>query len=249
MAERILDAINFMESFGGVRGESLGSVDFFISHEGLLLGYEEALTRFDSERENYYNLGAHFLWIGDRTRAIDGAHVEYFRGISNPIGVKAGPDTTPDELKRLVEVLNPAGEKGRLTIITRMGSEKIESKLAPLLREINSLGIPVTWSCDPMHGNIIKSGERKTRDFTEIMKELRLAAEIHTSEGTTLGGVHFELTGDNVTECIGGAAELTGDDLNINYQSYCDPRLNYSQSLEMAFLIADFLVKSRNLKS
>lgn len=245
MTGGILDAINFMESFGGVRGESLGSVDFFTSHEGLLLGYEEALTRYDQGTGRFYNLGAHFLWIGERTRDLEGAHVEYFKGLANPIGIKVGPAVAPDELNRLIEILNPHGEEGRLTLITRMGSENIENALPPLLGAVDALGIPVTWSCDPMHGNIIKSGERKTRDFTEIMKELRLADEIHAAKGTILGGVHFELTGDNVTECIGGAVELTGEDLDENYQSYCDPRLNYSQSLEMAFLITEFLVKKR----
>ncbi len=246
MAGRILDAINFMESFGGLKNESLGSVDFFISHEGLLLPYEEALTRFDPSREKDYNMGAHFLWIGDRTRTLDGAHVEYFRGIANPVGIKAGPNIKADDLIRLAETINPGAEKGRLTIITRMGAKKVEEKLPPLLRAVKRAGVPVTWSCDPMHGNIIRAGERKTRDFSSIMKELHSAAEIHQAEGTTLGGVHFELTGDNVTECVGGAALLTDDDLDLNYQSYCDPRLNYSQSLEMAFLIADFLVRNRH---
>ncbi len=244
IAGNVLDAINFLESLGGARSEALGKVDFFTSHEGLLLGYEEALTRRDSRTGNFYNVGAHFLWIGERTRAVDSAHVEYFRGVKNPIGVKIGPTCDGEELAELLQILNPENEAGRITLITRMGAERIESSLPGLIKKVNALNKRVLWSCDPMHGNIITvAGRRKSRDFSAIVRELQHAGRIHQEAGTRLSGVHLELTGEDVTECIGGAMELTSDDLHKNYATYCDPRLNYSQSLEMAFLLTKLFGK------
>ncbi|NLE59274.1 MAG: 3-deoxy-7-phosphoheptulonate synthase class II [Planctomycetes bacterium] len=240
--DRILDAINFMESFGGARSDVLGRVDFFTSHEGLLLGYEEALTRKDPDSGRWYNLGAHMLWIGMRTRQVDGAHVEYFRGIANPIGLKVDAGTRPEEVLALSDVLNPANEEGRLTLITRLGAGRVEERLPQLIQAVRDAGPKVVWSCDPMHGNTVAlEGGRKTRDFSVVLDELRTTFDVHRRQGTHLAGVHFELTADDVTECIGGAGELTSGDLSRRYETYCDPRLNCSQSLEMAFLIARLL--------
>ncbi|MCP4132225.1 MAG: 3-deoxy-7-phosphoheptulonate synthase [bacterium] len=240
--ERILDAINFMESFGGLRPESVGKTDFFTSHEGLLLGYEEALTRKDPVSGNFYNLGAHMLWIGERTREINGAHIEYFRGISNPLGIKIGPSIDTDELPELLNILNPNNEEGKITLITRMGIDKVEDSLPRIVKAVTRAGAKVIWSCDPMHGNSITTkGNIKTRDFDDILGEIKQTFRVHKENGTFPGGVHFELTGDDVTECTGGAADLQHTDLYKNYESYCDPRLNYSQSMEMAFLLAQLL--------
>ncbi len=240
--ERILDAINFMESFGGLNPESLGKVDFFISHEGLLLGYEEALTRKDSSTGKYYNLGSHMIWIGERTLFKGSSHVEYFRGISNPIGMKVSHRIDTGHLMDIISDLNPRNEEGRITLITRYGSEKVAGHLPGLIREIKKSGLKVTWSCDPMHGNIIQTvGNMKTRDFDDILKEVSLSFKIHRESGTHIGGVHFELTGEDVTECTGGALDLQDKDLHENYETYCDPRLNYTQSMEMAFLISGLL--------
>ncbi len=237
IVDDILDAISFMESFGGVKSETLGRIDFFTSHEGLLLGYESSLTRKDGISGKYYNLGAHMLWIGDRTRDIQGAHVEYFRGISNPIGVKIGPSCSGEEAKELVKILNPENEPGRLTFITRLGVKNVEQLLPNLIEAVRSTGGFVTWSCDPMHGNTVVVNGKKTRNFDVILQELEMTFNIHREMGSLLGGVHFELTGDDVTECVSGAVDLRESDLGVNYQTYCDPRLNYAQSLEMAFLI------------
>ena len=238
VVDRILDAVNFMEAFGGTRPESLGKVDFYVSHEGLLLGYEEALTRKDPVSGRYYNLGAHTVWIGDRTRAIDGAHVEYFRGIANPVGIKVGPGCEADELLELLAVLNPKNEPGRIILITRFGINHVEQKLPQVVQAVQKAGFQVAWSCDPMHGNIISSnGNRKTRDFSDILTEFQHCFRIHKELESFLAGAHFELTGEDVTECIGGAVALKDDDLAKNYETYCDPRLNYAQSLEIAFLI------------
>lgn len=240
--ESILDAINFMDSFGGLKPETLGKVDFFTSHEGLHLGYEEALTRKDPETGRYYNLGAHMLWIGERTRVIDGAHVEYFRGIHNPIGIKISGEIYPEELTELLNILNPDNEEGRITLITRMGTHSVEGKLPGLIKKVKSSKRKVTWSCDPMHGNIVNiDGNIKKRNFDDIIQEIKQTFRIHSKEGTVIGGVHFELTGDDVTECTGGAVNLKDDDLNRNYETYCDPRLNYTQSLEIAFLLSKLL--------
>ena len=203
------------------------------------LAYEQAQTRQVPRRPHWYNLTTHFPWIGDRTRAIGGAHVEYFRGIANPIGVKVGPTMTPDELPELIGVLNPTNEPGRLTLIHRFGAGKIEHCLPPLIEAVRRCGQQVLWCCDPMHGNtVVTRSGLKTRSFDEILRELSLAFEIHERSGSILGGVHFELTGDNVTECLGGARGLTEADLAEAYLSDVDPRLNYEQALEMAFCIA-----------
>lgn len=239
LVKRILDSIQFMEALGGVKAEVLGRVDFFISHEGLLLAYEEALTHYLPERKRYYNLGAHTLWIGDRTRQLDSAHVEYFRGLANPIGVKIGASCTPDELIALIRILNPKNEWGRLTLITRLGKDSVEELLPPMIRAVQKHKYRVLWCCDPMHGNTKTTARGvKTRDFRDILSELAQCFGIHRRHESHLGGVHFELTGEAVTECLGGAEQIVEDDLATNYQTYCDPRLNYSQSMEMAFQIA-----------
>lgn len=244
IVDRILDAIGFMESFGGVRSDALGRIDLFTSHEGLLLGYEETLTRIDENTNRYYNQGAHMLWLGKRTRAIDLAHVEYFRGIANPIGVKIDADCRPDELRSLIVALCPDDLEGRLTLITRLGAGRVEEALPALIRAAKETGRHVVWSCDPMHGNTVRVGNGfKTRDFSVILDELTKSFQIHDAEGSHLAGVHFELTAEDVTECVGGAAELTEADLQRKYETYCDPRLNSTQSLEMAFLIARLMQK------
>lgn len=243
MADRIRDAIDYMESLGGLRGATqlLERVEFYTSHEGLILPYEEAHTRQPPPRPRHYNLGAHFLWIGDRTRQLDGAHVEYFRGIANPMGVKVGPTMQTDELARLLDVLDPHHEPGRITLITRFGAAKVRDHLPGLIEAVRATGRPVCWSCDPMHGNTTTVQGRKTRAFDDIVAELKAAFEVHAECGSHLGGVHFELTGDDVTECIGGAEGLRGEDLARAYETGCDPRLNYRQSLEIAFAIAHSL--------
>ena len=227
--------------------EELNRVEFFTSHEGLHLDYEQAQTRRVPRRTKWYNLSTHFPWIGDRTRAIGGAHVEYFRGIANPIGLKVGPSITPDELVDLAAVLNPDDEPGRLTVIHRLGANRIDDCLPPLVEAIRRCNRTVLWCCDPMHGNtVLTQSGRKTRNFDDILRELDRAFEIHRRLGSTLGGVHFELTGENVTECVGGARGLTEADLGRAYHSDVDPRLNYEQSLEMALLVARRMGKRRD---
>jgi len=222
--------------------EQLRSADFFASHEGLLLPYEEAFTQLDDETGKYYALSAHMLWIGERTRKLDEAHIEFFRGIENPIGCKVGPSMTPEEIKKLVTTLNPRNEAGRLTLITRMGASNITEKLPPLVRAIKEEGLKVIWSCDPMHGNTIKSPNGyKTRPFNDILTEVRGFFAVHKAEGTHAGGVHFEMTGQDVTECTGGAQAISEVELKDRYHTHCDPRLNASQSLELAFLLAEEL--------
>lgn len=240
IVERVLDAINFMESFGGINPEKLDHVEFYISHEGLLLGYEEAVTKKDPRSGSFYNLGTHMLWIGERTRNLNGGHVEYFRGIENPVGVKISSKISRQELVSLIKTLNPGNERGKLMLISRFGAAQVESHLPGLIKTVKDEGLAVTWSCDPMHGNTVTSrnSELKTRNFDSILKELELTLAIHNELESHLGGVHFELTGENVTECIGGAADIKEIDLHKNYQTFCDPRLNYNQSMEMAFLIA-----------
>jgi len=239
VVDRILDAIGFMESFGGARSEMLGRVSFYTSHEGLLLGYEEALTRLDRPTGRFYNTSAHMLWIGARTRQVDGAHIEYFRGVANPIGVKLDPGVTPEELERLLDVLNPRNEEGRITLITRFGAGQVEANLPPLVAAVARSGRAVVWSCDPMHGNTVTLPTgRKTREFSVILEELTRTFRLHRELGSRLSGVHFELTAEDVTECTGGSNVLTSEDLERRYETWCDPRLNDSQSLEMAFLIA-----------
>jgi 3-deoxy-7-phosphoheptulonate synthase len=241
----MLEAVHFVEAIGAPSIEAFNRVQLYTSHEGLLLPYEEALTR--KVGDQWFNLGAHFLWIGDRTRKLDEAHVEYFRGLANPVGVKVGPTMAPGELVELVQTLNPQSTPGRVTLITRYGRDKVGDLLPGHVAAIRDAGLQVTWSCDPMHGNTRKTdGGVKTRDFDHILGELRTAFDIHAREGTVLGGVHFELTGEDVTECIGGPQGLEEADLSRAYESWCDPRLNNAQSLEMAFLIAQRLQRERS---
>lgn len=244
IVDRINDCLSFIRSTGMKTNEipQLREATFYTSHEGLLLGYESALTRFDEVSEQHYVCSAHMLWIGDRTRQLDGAHVEFLRGVGNPIGCKVGPSMTTDELLSLCDVLNPTNEPGRLTFIARMGAEKVKDLLPPLVRALKEHGKSVVWSCDPMHGNTVKSPNGyKTRKFTDILSELRSFLAIHRAEGTYASGVHFEMTGQDVTECLGGAQAISELQLSDRYHTHCDPRLNASQSLELAFLIAESL--------
>ncbi len=248
LAARIDATLGFMAACGMTSATTpqIRETDFYTSHEALLLPYEQALTRIDSTTGEWYACSAHFLWIGDRTRQPDGAHVEFLRGVKNPIGLKVGPSITADELVRLVETLNPGGEPGRLTLISRMGADKIASHLPPLLRAVRRAGIPVVWVCDPMHGNTIATAAKlKTRSFDAILAEVRGFFDGHGAEGTWPGGVHVEMTGQDVTECVGGAHQLTEDDLGARYETFCDPRLNAEQSLELAFLLAEELQRRR----
>ncbi len=244
LADRISDALNFMRACG-LDLEShpeLRATDFYTSHEALLLGYEQAFTRVDSTTGDWYATSGHLIWIGDRTRQLDHAHVEYFRGIKNPIGLKCGPSLKPDELLRLIDVLNPDNEPGRLTLINRFGADKIGDHLPGLIRAVQREGRVVVWSCDPMHGNTITSTTGyKTRPFDRILAEVKSFFAIHAVEGTHAGGVHLEMTGKDVTECVGGARAITDEDLNDRYHTVCDPRLNAEQSIDLAFLIAELL--------
>lgn len=238
MVEQVADSVHFMETLSGEAVHNLRRVDFYTSHEALLLPYEEPLTRQVPRHWGWFNLSTHFPWIGMRTAGLDGAHVEYFRGIRNPVAVKVGPSVTPDALLRLVEVLNPGNEPGRLTLVHRMGAGRIGECLPPLLKAVQREGARVLWVCDPMHGNTENtSNGYKTRRFANIASELEQAAEIHAATGTRLGGVHLELTGEDVTECLGGARELTERDLERAYRSSVDPRLNYEQALELSMRI------------
>ncbi len=248
IAHRIDETLAFMAACGisSATTPQLHHTDFFTSHEALLLPYEQALTRVDSTSGDWYACSAHFLWIGDRTRDPEGAHVAFLRGLTNPIGVKVGPSMKADELLRLIDILNPKDEPGRLTLIARMGAEKVESLLPPLLRAVKRSGRRVVWICDPMHGNTITSADgRKTRSFDSILAEARRFFDAHAAEGTWAGGVHVEMTGHAVTECIGGAHGLTMGDLDARYETSCDPRLNAEQSLELAFLVAEELKARR----
>lgn len=238
MVASIGEAVRFMETLAGEPIGSFSRVDFYTSHEALLLHYEQALTRQVPRQWGWFNLSTHFPWIGMRTADLDGAHVEYFRGIRNPVAVKIGPQVTPDQIVELARVLNPTNEPGRLTFIHRMGAAKIADRLPPLLQAIKREGAEVLWCCDPMHGNTesLENGI-KTRRFDNIAAELEQAFDLHAAAGTRLGGVHLELTGEDVTECLGGARALTADDLQRAYRSTVDPRLNYEQSLELAMLI------------
>jgi 3-deoxy-7-phosphoheptulonate synthase len=251
LADRISEALNFMRACG-LDLEShpeLRATDFYTSHEALLLGYEQALTRVDSTTGDWYATSGHFIWIGDRTRQLDHAHVEYFRGIRNPIGLKCGPSLKPDELLKLIDVLNPDNEAGRLTLITRFGADKLADQLPQLIRTVKREGRVVVWSCDPMHGNTITSTTGyKTRPFDRVLSEVKSFFAIHAAEGTYPGGVHLEMTGKDVTECIGGARAITDEHLNDRYHTVCDPRLNAEQSIDMAFLIAELLKQERGGK-
>lgn len=239
MTANLADGLRFMEALGERTVDDLTRVEFFTSHEGLHLNYEEAQTRRVPRRDGWYNLTTHMPWIGERTRAIDGAHIEYFRGIRNPVGVKIGPSATVAEVLSLARVLNTDRQPGKLVFITRMGAGNAPKVLPKLVDAIKGAGERVVWICDPMHGNGMTTGAGvKTRSFDAILCELEETLEVHRQVGVPLGGVHFELTGEDVTECIGGAAGVRESDLNTNYVSRCDPRLNYQQSLEMAFLLA-----------
>ena len=248
IADRISEAIDFMEACG-ITPDSvpqMKQVDVYTSHEALLLGYEEAMTRVDSTTGDWYDTSAHFVWIGDRTRQPDGAHVEFARGVKNPIGLKCGPSLDPDELLRLIDILNPANEPGRLTLIARFGADKVEAGLPKLVRAVVKEGRSVVWSCDPMHGNTLKTASGfKTRPFDRILSEVRDFMNILPAEGAYPGGVHVEMTGQQVTECLGGAAALKEEDLSSRYHTHCDPRLNGVQAIDLAFLIAEQLRGAR----
>lgn len=244
VADRIGDALDFMAACG-INPETvpqLKTTQFYTSHEALLLPYEQAMTRQDSLTGGWYDTSAHFVWIGDRTRFDGSAHVEFLRGIGNPIGIKCGPSLEPDVLLRMLDTLDPNRTPGRITLITRYGHDKIEKGLPPLVRAIKSEGRPVVWSCDPMHGNVVKAANGyKTRPFERILAEVRGFFAVHRAEGTHGGGIHAEMTGQNVTECTGGAVAITDEALADRYHTHCDPRLNASQSIELAFLLAEML--------
>lgn len=244
LCERIDDALAFMEITGASQAAALAHIDFFTSHESLSLDYES--TQTVAHADKWYNLGAHFLWVGERTRQPEGGHVEYLRGIENPIGIKVGPSAKPDDLMALLDLLNPDNRPGRITLITRVGHLDPGTILGPMIEKINQEGRWVLWSCDPMHGNTKTTSDGiKTRHFSDIMRELDQTLMVLEQCGTHLGGVHLELTGEDVTECVGGPQELCEVDLHRNYQSYCDPRLNFEQSLEVAFHIAERLTSRR----
>jgi 3-deoxy-7-phosphoheptulonate synthase len=239
LASDIERALAFMRACGADPDE-LRSVEFYSSHEALLLPYEQALTRIDSRTGTAYDVSAHFLWVGERTRALDGAHVEFAAGICNPIGVKVGKDCTPETLRALARKLSPEGEPGRLTLITRLGAGHIRTLLPPLIKAVSDEGIPVAWVCDPMHGNTFEAPSgHKTRRLADILDEVHGFFEVHRSLGTHPGGIHIEFTGDNVTECVGGSHEVIAENLHQRYETACDPRLNRSQALDLAFIVAD----------
>ena len=245
--DKISDALSFMEACG-INPESnrrLRTVNFFTSHEALLLPFEESMTRIDSTTGEYHDTSAHFVWIGDRTRQPGGGHVEFCRGIKNPIGIKCGPTLKTTELIELCNILNPENEKGRITLISRFGHENVAKFLPKLIRTIKKEGLNVVWSCDPMHGNTIKSATGfKTRPFNNVVKEVKNVFSVHQAEGSFAGGLHIEMTGQNVTECTGGAQKISDQDLSHRYHTHCDPRLNASQALELAFLISDEIKKN-----
>jgi 3-deoxy-7-phosphoheptulonate synthase len=248
LADQLTQCLDFMQACG-ITAEStpaLRETAFYTSHEALLLPYEQALTRVDSTTGDWYDVSAHYLWIGDRTRQPGGAHVEFLRGVKNPLGIKCGPTSDPDELIKLIDILNPGNEAGRITLISRVGAGKSAEHMPKLIRRIKAEGRMVVWCCDPMHGNTIKTDNGyKTRDFNSVLTEVKDFFAVHRSEGTHPGGVHFELTGQNVTECIGGAEAITAERLSENYITACDPRLNASQGLELAFLLAEMLKDER----
>ena len=253
LCEKIEDALDFMEACGVTPASTpqMAATDFYTSHEGLLLGYEEAMTRIDSTTGRWYDTSAHLLWIGNRTRQLDHAHVEFMRGVENPIAMKIGEGLEPDELMRLLDVLNPNNEAGRMTLIARYGHDKVANGLPSLARAVKRAGRHVVWSCDPMHGNTIKTDSGyKTRPFDNILTEVRQFMQVLHAEGCWPGGVHFEMTGQNVTECIGGTARaVREEDLSSRYHTHCDPRLNANQALELAFLVAEELKAYRGKES
>jgi 3-deoxy-7-phosphoheptulonate synthase len=248
LADRITETLGFMRAIGldAEAHQELRSTDFYTSHEALLLGYEQAMTRLDSTSGDYYATSGHMIWIGDRTRQLGGAHVEFCRGLKNPIGLKCGPSLTPDELMPLIEILDPEEEPGRLTLICRFGADKVEAALPPLLRAVKREGRKLLWVSDPMHGNTIKTASGyKTRPLERIAHEVRNFYAACRGEGVYAGGVHLEMTGKNVTECTGGARAISEADLHDRYHTYCDPRLNAEQAIEMAFMVADLLKAER----
>jgi len=249
LADKISEAITFMEACGidGADVRAIREVDFYTSHEALLLGYEAAMTRVDSTTGGWYDTSAHMVWIGDRTRQPDGAHIEFCRGIENPIGIKCGPSLDPDELIRILDVIDPGNEPGRVVLIARFGADNVASGLPPLVRRIQAEGRNVVWSCDPMHGNTIKTaGGFKTRRFDSILSEVRNFVDACRAEDAYPGGVHFEMTGQNVTECLGGSQEISEADLSSRYHTHCDPRLNANQALELAFILGDRFKDNRS---
>ncbi len=248
LADRITETLGFMRAIGldPESHQELRQTDFYTSHEALLLGFEQALTRIDSTTGDYYATSGHMLWVGDRTRQPDHAHIEYARGVKNPVGLKCGPTLDADGLLRLIDILNPANEPGRLTLICRFGADKVDDHLPALIRAAKREGRNVVWSCDPMHGNTVKAASGyKTRPFDKIMSEIRAFFAVHQAEGSYAGGVHLEMTGKNVTECTGGARAISEADLRDRYHTYCDPRLNAEQAIEVAFLIAELLKAER----
>ena len=252
LSDKIGESLDFMRAVG-VTPEShpeLSRVEFFTSHEALLLNVEEALTRLDPATGEWFDTSAHMVWIGERTRRVDGAHVEFARGVRNPIGLKCGPTMQPDDLLKLAETLNPSNEPGRLTLIGRFGADKVGDRLPVLMKATRDAGLRVVWSIDPMHGNTLKAGNGyKTRPFDRILGEVRTFIEVAEAEGVHPGGVHLEMTGQDVTECLGGAQALTEDDLSSRYHTHCDPRLNADQALELAFLVAERLKAGRGRRS
>jgi len=247
LADRLTETLEFMAACGLTADTTpqISEIDFFTSHEALLLPYEEALTRQDTD-ERWYDCSAHMIWIGNRTRGLDSAHIEFARGVANPVGIKCGPDFSTDDLKMLIDALDPGNEPGRITLITRMGVDKTRDKLPGLIRAVTEAGRKVVWSCDPMHANThLSTTGYKTRDFNDVLAEMQAFFDVHDAEGTFAGGIHIELTGQNVTECTGGAQAITEDRLVDRYNTLCDPRLNASQSLELAFLIAEELKNKR----
>ncbi len=251
LTDKISESLAFMAAVGVTSDThpDLKRVEVFTSHEALLLGFEEAMTRVDSLTGEWYDTSAHMLWIGERTRQLDGAHVEFMRGVKNPIGLKCGPTMEPDDLLRLIDALNPKNEAGRLTLIGRFGADKVEARLPRLMEATAQAGRAVVWSCDPMHGNTLKAANGyKTRPFERILKEVKGFVEVARAEGVHPGGLHLEMTGQNVTECLGGARALTEDELSHRYHTHCDPRLNADQALELAFLVAENLKTVRALE-
>jgi 3-deoxy-7-phosphoheptulonate synthase len=247
LADHIGESLSFMRAIGldPEHHPEMRQTEFYTSHEALLLGYEEALTRVDSTTGDHYATSGHMLWCGDRTRQPGGAHIDYLRGVKNPLGLKCGPSLTPDGLIELIDLLNPENQPGRLTLICRFGADKVEEKLPPFIRAVRREGREVVWSCDPMHGNTISASGFKTRPFDRIMAEIRGFFAVHQAEGSYAGGIHLEMTGKDVTECTGGARAISESDLRDRYHTYCDPRLNAEQAIEVAFLVAELLKAER----
>ena len=247
LEDKIADALAFMEACGITSdfNNRLYTVNFWTSHEALHLPFEESMTRVDSTTGEYHDTSAHFVWIGDRTRQLDGGHVEFCKGIENPLGIKCGPTSKPDEIAKICEVLNPKNEKGKITLISRFGHQNVEKFLPKLIRGIKKEGLNVVWSCDPMHGNTIKSTSGfKTRPFNDVVNEVKNVFAVHQAESSYAGGLHVEMTGQDVTECTGGAKKISDADLSSRYHTHCDPRLNSDQAIELAFLISDEIKKN-----